>query len=74
MPLWPSQLLADPGLGLEHLMHQWGFEGFSFDWLVNPDMARYQIESGIFYGLTAALYAARAELAARVLELAACAR
>ena len=25
-------------------------------WVVNPDMARYQIESGIFYGLTAALY------------------
>jgi len=25
-------------------------------WVVNPDMVRYQIESGIFYGLTAALY------------------
>lgn len=25
-------------------------------WVLNPDMARYQIESGIFYGLNAALY------------------
>jgi isoquinoline 1-oxidoreductase beta subunit len=25
-------------------------------WVVNPDMVKYQIESGIFYGLTAALY------------------
>jgi glucose/mannose transport system permease protein len=33
--------MLNPGLGLEHLMHQWGFEGFSFDWLVNPDMAIY---------------------------------
>jgi glucose/mannose transport system permease protein len=33
--------MLNPGLGLEHLMHQWGFESFSFDWLVNPDMAIY---------------------------------
>jgi glucose/mannose transport system permease protein len=33
--------MLNPGLGLEHLMHQWGFEGFSFDWLVNPDKAIY---------------------------------
>jgi len=25
-------------------------------WVVNPEMLKYQIESGIFYGLTAALY------------------
>lgn len=25
-------------------------------WVVNPDMVRYQVESGIYYGLTAALY------------------
>ena len=31
--------MLNPGLGLEHLMHQWGFEGFVFDWLVNPDKA-----------------------------------
>ena len=33
--------MLNPGLGLEHLMHQWGFEGFVFDWLVNPDKAIY---------------------------------
>ncbi len=33
--------ILNPGLGLEHLMHQWGFTGFSFGWLVDPDMAIY---------------------------------
>lgn len=33
--------MLNPGLGLEHLMHQWGFTGFSFDWLVNPEKAIY---------------------------------
>ncbi len=33
--------LLNPGLGLEHLMHQWGFESFSFDWLINSDKAIY---------------------------------
>jgi glucose/mannose transport system permease protein len=33
--------MLNPGLGLEHLMHQWGFTAFSFDWLVNPDKAIY---------------------------------
>lgn len=35
--------MLNPGLGLEHLMNQWGFENFSFDWLVNPDKAIYCI-------------------------------
>ncbi len=33
----------NPGLGLEKSMHAWGFESFSFDWLINPDMAIYTI-------------------------------
>lgn len=33
--------MLNPGLGLEHLMHQWGFEGFRFDWLIQQDMAIY---------------------------------
>ena len=33
--------ILNPGLGLEHLVQQLGFEGFSFDWLVNPDKAIY---------------------------------
>jgi glucose/mannose transport system permease protein len=33
--------MLNPGLGLEKLMRDWGFENFTFDWLVNPDMAIY---------------------------------
>ncbi len=35
--------ILNPGLGLEHLVQQWGFEGFEFGWLVDPDMAIYCI-------------------------------
>lgn len=35
--------MLNPGLGLEHLMHSWGFENFTFDWLINPDMAIYTV-------------------------------
>jgi glucose/mannose transport system permease protein len=35
--------ILNPGLGIEHLMHQWGFESFSFNWLVDPDMAIYTV-------------------------------
>ena len=35
--------ILNPGLGLEHLMRQWGFAGFTFDWLINPDKAIYCI-------------------------------
>ena len=35
--------MLNPGLGLEHLMHRWGFESFSFGWLVDPDKALYCI-------------------------------
>jgi glucose/mannose transport system permease protein len=33
--------MLNPGLGLEHLMRSWGFTSFSFDWLVQQDMAIY---------------------------------
>lgn len=33
--------MLNPGLGLEHMVQQWGFEGFTFDWLINPDKAIY---------------------------------
>lgn len=33
--------LLNPGLGLEKLMIDWGWESFTFDWLVNSDMAIY---------------------------------
>ena len=33
--------LLNPSLGLEKMFHSWGFESFSFDWLINPDMAIY---------------------------------
>ncbi|GKQ58219.1 carbohydrate ABC transporter permease [Sphaerotilus sulfidivorans] len=35
--------ILNPGLGLEHLMQQWGFENFRFGWLVDPDMAIYTV-------------------------------
>ena len=35
--------ILNPGLGLEHLVQQWGWESFSFDWLVDPDKAIYCI-------------------------------
>ena len=36
-------LMLNPGLGLEHLMRQWGFESFTFDWLVRGETAIYCI-------------------------------
>ena len=33
--------MLNPGLGLEHLVRQWGWESFSFDWLVTPERAIY---------------------------------
>jgi glucose/mannose transport system permease protein len=33
--------ILNPGLGIEHLVRQWGFEDFAFDWLVTPDRAIY---------------------------------
>jgi glucose/mannose transport system permease protein len=35
--------ILNPGLGLERLVRQWGFENFTFDWLVNPDRAIYTV-------------------------------
>lgn len=35
--------ILNPGLGLEAMVRGWGFDGFRFDWLVNPDYAIYTI-------------------------------
>ncbi len=35
--------LLNPGLGMEKLMHDLGWESFKFDWLVNEDMAIYTL-------------------------------
>lgn len=35
--------ILNPGLGLEHLVQQWGWTSFTFDWLVNPDKAIYTV-------------------------------
>lgn len=35
--------MLNPGLGLEKMMHDWGWSAFQFDWLVNPDMAVYTV-------------------------------
>jgi glucose/mannose transport system permease protein len=33
----------NPGLGIEKVMHDWGWASFTFDWLINPDRAIYTI-------------------------------
>jgi glucose/mannose transport system permease protein len=35
--------ILNPGLGIEHFMRGMGFDTFTFDWLVNPDMAIYTV-------------------------------
>jgi len=35
--------ILNPGLGIERVVQSWGFENFTFDWLVNPDMAIYTV-------------------------------
>lgn len=35
--------ILNPGLGLQAMVQGWGFENFTFDWLVNPDMAIYTV-------------------------------
>jgi len=35
--------ILNPGLGLEATVRGWGFENFTFNWLVDPDMAIYTI-------------------------------
>ncbi len=35
--------ILNPGLGIEATVKKWGFENFTFDWLVNPDMAIYTV-------------------------------
>ncbi|WP_207903643.1 carbohydrate ABC transporter permease [Rhodovulum marinum] len=35
--------ILNPGLGIEKVMRDWGFENFTFDWLVNPDFAIYTV-------------------------------
>ncbi|SIO51429.1 carbohydrate ABC transporter membrane protein 1, CUT1 family [Rhodovulum sp. ES.010] len=35
--------ILNPGLGIEKVVRDWGFENFTFDWLVNPDFAIYTI-------------------------------
>ncbi len=33
----------DPGIGLENVMHTWGWESFQFDWIKNRDYAIYTV-------------------------------
>ncbi|WP_244730516.1 carbohydrate ABC transporter permease [Mesorhizobium sp. 113-3-3] len=35
--------ILNPGLGIERVMHMWGWESFRFDWLVNPRFALYTV-------------------------------
>ena len=45
------QWFLNPGLGLQKLVRDMGFENFTFDWLVNQDMAIYTIViAGLWHG------------------------
>ncbi|SCY94847.1 carbohydrate ABC transporter permease [Microvirga guangxiensis] len=45
------QWFLNPGLGLEKLVRDMGFESFTFDWLVNQQMAIYTIViAGLWHG------------------------
>ncbi|KEO52588.1 carbohydrate ABC transporter permease [Thioclava pacifica] len=35
--------ILNPGLGIQAMVQGWGFENFTFDWLINPEMALYAI-------------------------------
>jgi glucose/mannose transport system permease protein len=35
--------ILNPGIGIEKLAHDWGWVGFNFDWIVNPDRAIYTV-------------------------------
>lgn len=35
--------ILNPGLGLEKMVHDWGYTQFSMDWLVDSDMAIYTV-------------------------------
>lgn len=35
--------ILNPGLGLQHLVRQWGFETFTFEWIVTPGMSIYAV-------------------------------
>ena len=35
--------ILNPGLGIEATVRKWGYENFTFDWLVNPDMTIYTV-------------------------------
>lgn len=53
--------ILNPGLGLEATVRGWGFDTFTFDWLVNPDYAIYTIVIAIVWqssGFVMALFLA----------------
>lgn len=35
--------ILNPGLGIERLVRGWGWESFTFDWIVRPEMAIYTV-------------------------------
>ncbi|OJH44994.1 carbohydrate ABC transporter permease [Paracoccus sp. SM22M-07] len=35
--------ILNPGLGIQETVRGWGFESFTFDWIIRPDMAIYVI-------------------------------
>ena len=55
------QWMLNPGLGIERLMHQWGFENFEFRWITDPELAIYCVVlAGVWQvaGFTMAMFLA----------------
>ncbi len=42
----------DPGIGLERIMHLWGFAAFKFDWIKNSDFAIYTVVIAAIWQVT----------------------
>ncbi|MGL1894635.1 MAG: sugar ABC transporter permease [Spirochaetaceae bacterium] len=42
----------DPGIGLENIMHLWGFAEFKFDWIKNADKSIYTIVIAAIWQVT----------------------
>ncbi|QDQ27390.1 sugar ABC transporter permease [Chitinimonas arctica] len=35
--------ILNPGLGIEKMLHDWGYTQLTFDWIINPDFAIYTV-------------------------------
>ena len=60
--------ILNPGLGLEAMVRGWGWEGFTFDWMINPDRVIAQFEGAATFGAGVALTSALSAEGGRIRE------